>query len=75
MLPRSGPTVATALSSLECQPARRCRSPVESEPVQLPASGTWPLVLIVESDAVGEKAAKQHETAHLCVRIERSPLT
>ena len=27
---------------------------VESEPVQLPASGTWPLVLIVESDAIGE---------------------
>ena len=44
MLLRSGPTVAAAVSSLECRPARRCRSPVESEPVQLPASGTWPLV-------------------------------
>ena len=36
MLPHSGPTVAAALSSLECRPACRCRSPVESEPVQLP---------------------------------------
>ena len=64
MLPRSGPTVAAALSSLECRPARRCRSPVESEPVQLPASGTWPLVLIVESDAIGEgqqSSMKLHE--------------